>query len=515
MIGCDIAFPLRNQPGDVEMAIWSALSADEHELQYNPQRAVPDFNRSREKRDLPNARAAQDLVCHRDVAYGEHPLRKLDIYPAHADRRCRTHVFLHGGYWRAQNKANFAFIAGTLVPLGITTVIVNYELCPHSTLDGVVDSAIAAMRWISRHIGEYGGDPDFITLSGHSAGAHLGAAIMAHDWASEGQGPDLLKGATLISGIFDPAPAIHTSVNAELGLTEDIAQRHNVEERPPFLRCPVSIVVGGEEPWHWVDQSFRYYHHLRRSGFDPAVDVLPGLHHFNILDEYLDRDSRIMQQVCAHTLGRTTAPKRRAFRLTVYDLAPRSGAISLPEGRHYFLYAPSSGVTVDGRAIGPDEGMFLAAPSRVSAPEAAWLYEVADPDQPFLEGGDIVLSRTTRPHFDGPYLLRADRIESRPGARTPRHGHRGPGMRRLVYGQLLAEVGDTVERIGRGHAWFETGMDPVVGINTGDANAAFVRLLVLPAALEGGKSSFIASDASEAKKPRSVDNRLFGERVVE
>jgi arylformamidase len=501
--------------GEVEMAIWSALSTDEHELQYNPQRAVPDFNRSREKRDLPNTKAMQDLVCHRDIAYGDHPLRKLDIYPAHADRRCPTHVYLHGGYWRAQDKANFAFVAGTLVPLGITTVIVNYELCPHSTLDGVVDSAIAAMRWIANHIGDYGGDPDFITLSGHSAGAHLGAEIIAHDWASEGYDPDLLKGATLISGIFDPAPAIHTSVNAELGLTADIAKRHNVEERPPLLRCPVSIVAGGEEPWHWVDQSFRYYHHLRRNGFDPAVDVLPGSHHFNILDSFLDRDSRIMQQVCSHTLGRTTAPKRRSFRLTIYDLAPQTDAIVLPEGRHYFLYAPGGGVAVDGRIMESDEGTFLETACRVSGQEVAWLYEFADPDQPFLEDADIVLSRMSRPHFDGPYLLRADRIESTPGARTPRHGHRGPGMRRLVFGQLLAEVGDMAERITAGHAWYETGMDPVVGINTGEKNAAFVRLLVLPAGLQGGKSSFIAADASEAAKPRSVNNRLFGERLVE
>ncbi|WP_306120135.1 MULTISPECIES: alpha/beta hydrolase [unclassified Roseitalea] len=274
--------------------IWAKLSPEEHEFQYNPQHAFPDFAKARAKRAPYNDRAREALTVTADVPFGAHALRRLDIYPA-AKADAPVHVFIHGGYWRAQDKANFAFIAGALVPHGITTVIVNYELCPASTLDGVVDSAIAGFGWIARNIGAHGGDPARITLSGHSAGAHLGAAIMAHDWPEPtAMG---LTGVVLTSGIYDPAPAIHTSVNAQLNLDAAIAARHNVERRAPVLRPDVTILAGAGEPDQFVDQSFRYYHNLRAHGFEPALHVLAGYDHFNILDEYLDADSVTMRTI--------------------------------------------------------------------------------------------------------------------------------------------------------------------------------------------------------------------------
>lgn len=282
-------------------ALWSGLTPEEHEFQYNPQRAFPDFDRYRAHRQPANAAALETLACHRDVAYGEHPLRKVDIYPASAEAPAPVHVFLHGGYWRAQDKANFAFVAGALVPLGITTVVANYELCPDSTLDGVAASAIAALGWIGRNIADYGGDPARITLSGHSAGAHLGAEVIAHDWAAEGLPRDLLSGATLISGLFDPAPARLTTVNDQLNLTEETIARRNVEIRPPLVRCPVAILVGGLEPWQWIDQSYRYSHHLHRSAYTFDLHVVSRRNHFDIIDEYLDPESLTMRAILSQT----------------------------------------------------------------------------------------------------------------------------------------------------------------------------------------------------------------------
>ncbi|CAH1653950.1 alpha/beta hydrolase [Chelatococcus asaccharovorans] len=289
--------------------MWSSLSADEHEFQYNPQKAFPHFKDYQAARAEPNRKAREELVAHRDIAYGDHPLRKLDVYPAAGvTGAAPVHVFFHGGYWRAQDKENFAFIAGVLVPRGVTTVIVNYELCPASTLDGVVDSALAAVEWTHRSVADFGGDPDAVTLSGHSAGAHLGAEVIATDWRARGIDPAFVKGAVLISGIYDPAPAIGTSVNAELNLDAAIAARHDVERRAPVIDCPVSIIAGGIEPWHWIDQSFRYAHHLHRHGRDPETHVVPGYNHFDIIGQYLDPESPVMRAV----LGQTLAGRRSA-----------------------------------------------------------------------------------------------------------------------------------------------------------------------------------------------------------
>jgi arylformamidase len=283
--------------------IWHGLTPEEHEYQYNPQAAVPDFAASRARREPWNQRAAATLNAVRDITYAEGALRTLDIYPA-AFSGAPVHVFFHGGYWRAQDKANFAFVAEPLVRHGITAVILNYPLCPAVTLDAAVAAARDAVDWIARHIAEYGGAPGQITLSGHSAGAHLIAAVLAEDWPARGLSPDLVKSAIMISGIYDPAPAIATTVNAQIQLTPALAARHDYERIPPRLvRCQPWILAGAREPWQWIDQSFRYAHHLHRHGMDPGVLVCPGFHHFDILDQYGNETSPLMQLLLQETIS--------------------------------------------------------------------------------------------------------------------------------------------------------------------------------------------------------------------
>ncbi len=279
--------------------IWSALSLDDHEFQYNPQKAFPNFADNRLLLQPHNDAAGRSLAVERDVAYGDHPQRRLDIYrPRRHAGPTPVHIFLHGGYWRAQDKANFAFVAGTLVPLGITTMIANYELCPSSTLDEVVESAIDAFAWICANVVEIGGAADQITLSGHSAGAHLGAEIIAHDWA--GHGPIQLAGALLTSGIYNPLPAMRTSVNADLRLDVDLARRHDMESKAPRMRGPITLLAGANEPWQWVDQSFRYFQTLRRHDYTPSLHVLPDYGHFDILNDYLMPDSVTIRAIRRH-----------------------------------------------------------------------------------------------------------------------------------------------------------------------------------------------------------------------
>jgi arylformamidase len=282
--------------------LWAGLSDEEHEFQYNPQRAFPDFKDHQAARAPANAEARRRLRAVLDIPYGDHPLRRLDVFPAEGERS-PVHVFIHGGYWRAQDKENFAFVADLFVAHGITAVVVNYELGPASTLDGVAESALAAFEWVLREIGTHGGDPGRVSLSGHSAGAHLGAEILAADWAARGLDPAVIRGAVLISGIFDPAPTMLTSVQADLHLTPEIVARRNVEARPIRVECPVAVVAGGREPWHWIDQSYRYAHHLHRAGRDPEVRIVPGFGHFDIINQYMDPRSPIAR-LCLAMAGR-------------------------------------------------------------------------------------------------------------------------------------------------------------------------------------------------------------------
>ena len=109
-------------------------------------------------------------------------------------------------------------------------------------------------------------------------------------------------------------------------------------------------------------------------------------------------------------------------------------------------------------------------------------------------------------------VFRLDRVEFSPAFETPKHGHKGPGIRRLYEGRIVAEIGDEVRRLDQGDAWFETGHDPVIGRNIAP-HSGFVRAMVLPVALHG-KSTFIPWDETEAAKPRGTLRTEYFDRIV-
>jgi len=208
---------------------------------------------------------------------------------------------------------------------------------------------------------------------------------------------------------------------------------------------------------------------------------------------------------------------QRSWRMTVYDLAV-AGLTTVESDACRFFYlrdgqvSPRSG----GPAVlEPDGGFFSSEATVFEGEGTLWVYEAAPFETPLIgRAASVVLSRRYEREFGPPLLLRADRIESPPGATTPRHTHRGPGVRRLLYGRLLAEMGDDVERIEPGQAWFETGKDAIIGTNISGGNSAFVRVMILSIDLAGGKTSFVPTSAEEAGKPGGVNTRLFGETVI-
>ncbi len=204
----------------------------------------------------------------------------------------------------------------------------------------------------------------------------------------------------------------------------------------------------------------------------------------------------------------------RAFRLTAYDFSSADGYMPEAEGLR-FAYADNTElefIAKEGNLkIAPGDGHFL--PPQTMLRGIGWLFEMTLAQAPCLPASvaQIELATAIVLEGDGPFFLRADAVSSSPGAETPRHGHRGPGIRRLSKGLLMAEVGEFTKRIRAGEAWFETGKEWVVGSNISQAGNTFIRVMALPAELRGGKSSFVPASPEEASKPRAVQYRLFDE----
>jgi acetyl esterase/lipase len=104
---------------------------------------------------------------------------KLDVYrPKDLPRGtvCPTVLFVHGGAWMIGNKDHQGKpLANRLAAHGWVVVSTNYRLSPRFTFPDHIIDVKNAIRWIREHGKEYGANPDFIVITGGSAGGHLAA----------------------------------------------------------------------------------------------------------------------------------------------------------------------------------------------------------------------------------------------------------------------------------------------------------------------------------------------------
>ncbi|MBT3773081.1 MAG: alpha/beta hydrolase [Gemmatimonadales bacterium] len=124
---------------------------------------------------------AQGIVTH-DIDYlssAEYEDGKdlLDIYMPEGVADAPVVVFFHGGALRAGDKSDGQGVAQRLVPHGIGVVSASYRLTPSVMHPAHVQDAAAATAWVVENIADYGGNPDNVYVSGHSAGAYLAALL--------------------------------------------------------------------------------------------------------------------------------------------------------------------------------------------------------------------------------------------------------------------------------------------------------------------------------------------------
>ncbi len=259
----------------------SQLTATEINRQFMPRLAVPDHEAWLVAHAELSETARRTLPCHLDIAYGDAALQKLDIFPA-ARAPAPVQVFFHGGYWRALDKSTYSFMALSMAPAGIATVLVNYDLCPAVTLDDIVGQTIAAIAWVYRNGAAHGCDPERLCVSGNSAGAHLAAMALAQDWRARGLPADLVKGACCITGIYDLAPVLRIDANAEIRLKPEMVARNSPLALPLPAKPPVIVAVGADETPLWIKQSTDYAAMLRAQRVATELMIIPDAHHFSI-----------------------------------------------------------------------------------------------------------------------------------------------------------------------------------------------------------------------------------------
>lgn len=249
-----------------------------------------------------NARTAEvrnRYPHHLDLAFGENPKQRLDLYlPEGEVSGAPVFLFLHGGGFREGDRAHYGGVAAPFLAEGVITAVASYRL----TSDGFhypaqSEDTRSAIRWLHENIGKYGGDPAALYLGGHSAGAILSAdAGVDRQWMAEAGIPaGALRGIAPISGPYDLRNRGREGEQDAYAPTAELARQAS-----PILHvgdpAPAAVVaVGSLEGYQASSQELT--EKLAAAGSNAAYLLLEGQDHKDTALSLADPDSALFQAV--------------------------------------------------------------------------------------------------------------------------------------------------------------------------------------------------------------------------
>ena len=255
------------------------------EREYNPRVRVSEFGDFFVRWRTGAQRSRDSLQCRLNLAYGAAPAESLDYFPA-AQSGAPLLIFIHGGYWRALDKADFSWVAPPYVAAGIAVAVLNYGLAPGTPVPEIVAQVRRACAWIHGSASTLNIGRDRIYCCGHSAGGHLTAMMLATDWTavSKALPRRLIAGALAVSGIFDLQPLIHAEfLSKDLNLDENAARGISPAFLPWQNQAPLLRAVGALESAEFHRQSELIGAHWSGATSTELMDV-PGCNHFSVCD---------------------------------------------------------------------------------------------------------------------------------------------------------------------------------------------------------------------------------------
>lgn len=221
--------------------------------------------------------ARRQLPMVADIAYGPGASETVDLFfPHDRDAAMPVHLFIHGGYWRMFSKRDYSCVAETITAAGAIAVIVDYALMPSVRMATIVEQVRSARRWIRDHIADYGGDPARLSVSGHSAGAHLATFLF-----NEAQAPSGIGAALLLGGLYDLGPLQSSFLRGEIAITDrEVSDFSPMRHRhDPSTR--VEVLVGADETPPFLQQANEFAAVLRGQGLDATRRDLPDRNHMD------------------------------------------------------------------------------------------------------------------------------------------------------------------------------------------------------------------------------------------
>lgn len=271
----------------------------DHEAEYNNRIRIAEFGAIAARWAAESAAHRQAARAALDQPYGPGERQRYDLFHAGVPAAPLV-VFIHGGYWQLGSGPDTAFAARALTAAGIDVAIPSYSLCPAVGIRDIIDEMRRCLVALWAATGKRP------VVAGHSAGGHLTAALLATDWRAvpdaQDVPADLVHTGLAISGVFELAPLIPTTINARLRLDPEAAAAASpLFWPPPPPGRTLVAAVGEHETPEFHRQSRAIVERWARAGVTTEYLAVAGVHHFTIVDELARPGNALFDRLVALT----------------------------------------------------------------------------------------------------------------------------------------------------------------------------------------------------------------------
>lgn len=249
------------------------------EKEYNNRARVPEHP-AIIARWAAESKAWRNINPPRVIEYGPGERNTLDLFDAGDGPAV---MFIHGGYWQALDKSFFSHMAKGLNALGVSVAVPSYDLCPNVRIGDIVEQMRAASTIVQRATSAP------VIIAGHSAGGHIVACLLA----TEAHVP----AAYAISGLFELAPLIPTSINEKLGLDQTEAEALSPLLWPAPEGKTLDAVVGGDESSEYLRQSGAIVAAWGEEGAETRYEEIEAANHFTVIAGLEDASSPMCERL--------------------------------------------------------------------------------------------------------------------------------------------------------------------------------------------------------------------------
>jgi len=264
--------------------VWLDMDQKEIDDAYDQACWAPNREHIAQRRRLASERTIDRLGPPERVAYGPTEIEKLDIYKTNRPN-APIAILIHGGAWKSGASQDSAYMAEMYLAAGANFVIPDFVAVQDAggSLMTMAQQVRRAVAWVYKNAASLGGDPKLLYLIGHSSGAHLGGTIVITDWQKDfGLPPDILKGALLISGMYDLKPVRLSKRSKYVNFDDATEEALSTQRHIDKIVTPLIIAHGTLESPEFQRQSREFAAAVKAAGKPVEFFVGEGFNHFEM-----------------------------------------------------------------------------------------------------------------------------------------------------------------------------------------------------------------------------------------